>query len=193
MILVALDCNVATPSGATACLSRRDIVFAAITEQMRPMSWRADKADEPMRLVMQRLPRPMRPMRPMRLMSWGTRSMSQWGWWCGQGQGWWGRWGQRCSGQQEHCDQRGHWVLLLLLLLTLFLLGFCSPVSVQQCHYPLLPHKMFCNLCRSERIFRNNCTGQSARTKELVLPQNERLKWAWCWKRLKRQLLWWKQ
>jgi hypothetical protein len=36
-ILVALDCNVATPSAA-ACLSRRDIVFAAITKLMRPMS-----------------------------------------------------------------------------------------------------------------------------------------------------------
>jgi hypothetical protein len=38
-------------------------------------------------------------------------------------------------------------------------------------HYPLLPHKIFCNLCRSERIFRNNRTRQSAWTNELVLPQ----------------------
>ena len=65
MILVALDCNVATPSAA-AFLSRGDIVFAVITKPMRLMSQRADEADKPTRLKMLRSPRPMRPIRPIR-------------------------------------------------------------------------------------------------------------------------------
>jgi hypothetical protein len=43
------------------------------------------------------------------------------------------------------------------------------PFCCRRCRWcccPLLPHEIFCNLCRSERIFWNNRTRQSAWTKE---------------------------